>query len=248
MLRLGHNRFVIQGGDWGSFIGSHLATLYPENVIGYHSNFCMPKTLLSVFKLLVVSVWPTAFVDAKHVDQMFPLGEKLKLMLLESGSFHIQATKPDTLGTTKRTNIIIYLNNTFYLGAVLTSPIALAAYIYEKFHSVMPNHDIDAVIDNIMIYYLTNSFTTGARLYADDIGSAQMELDLFRVPTPVPTGCTRFPVDIGQSTDWQLRDKYPNLVHSTWHSVGGHFAAMEVPKLLHADLVAFVKKLDIVNV
>lgn len=97
MLRLGHNRFVIQGGDWGSIIGSHLATLYPENVIGYHSNFCMPKSLLSVLKLLVVSVWPTAFVDEKYVNQMFPLGEKLKLMLMESGSFHIQATKPDTL-------------------------------------------------------------------------------------------------------------------------------------------------------
>lgn len=98
MLRLGHDHFVIQGGDWGSVIGSHLATLYPENVIGYHSNFCMPRTLLSIVKLLVVSVYPNAFVDAKYVDQMFPLGDKLKLMLLESGSFHIQATKPDTLG------------------------------------------------------------------------------------------------------------------------------------------------------
>lgn len=129
----------------------------------------------------------------------------------------------------------------------MTSPIALAAYIQEKFNSVIPHHDIDALLDNIMIYYLTNSFTTGARLYADDSSPAQMALDLWRVPTPVPTGCVRFPKDIGQSTDWQLRDKYPNLVHSTWYSHGGHFAAMEVPEVLHADLVEFVKKLDLTN-
>lgn len=127
----------------------------------------------------------------------------------------------------------------------MTSPIALAAFIQEKFNSVIPDHDIDALLDNIMIYYLTNSFTTSARLYADDLTPAQIALDLWRVPTTVPTGCTRFLKDIGQSTDWQLRDKYPNLVHSTWHAEGGHFAAMETPNVLYEDLVEFVKKLDL---
>lgn len=133
----------------------------------------------------------------------------------------------------------------FPTGAVLTSPTALAAYLQEKFISALPDHDIDAMLDNIMIYYLTNSFTTGARLYAEDVSAAQAALELWRVPTPVPTGCVRFRNDIGQSLDWQLRDKYPNLVHSTWYTEGGHFAALEVPDLLYADLVAFVKKLDI---
>lgn len=99
MIRLGHKRFLIQGGDWGSVIGSHLATLFPDNVIGYHSNFCMPKSTLSVIKLLVASLYPAAFVDPEFQSFVFPLADKLKLIVQESGSFHIQATKPDTLGT-----------------------------------------------------------------------------------------------------------------------------------------------------
>lgn len=99
MLRIGHTRFVVQGGDWGSVIGSHVATLYPQHVIGYHSNFCLPRTLLSVAKLVVASWWPTWFVDEQHVDQVFPLAEKLKLILSETGSFNIQSTKPETIST-----------------------------------------------------------------------------------------------------------------------------------------------------
>lgn len=98
MIRIGHNKFLIQGGDWGSIIGSHLTTIFPENVIGYHSNFCMPKTTLSVLKLFVASLYPTAFIDKKYESFVFPLANKFKLILQESGSFHIQATKPDTLG------------------------------------------------------------------------------------------------------------------------------------------------------
>lgn len=226
MLRLGHSRFYIQGGDWGSIIGSHLATLYPQNVRGYHSNFCMPKTLLSTLKLLVASCWPTAFVDARFVGQVFPLADKLRLIVRETGAFHMQATKPETL------------------SAVLYSPRALGAYLLEKFVSALPAHDRDAVLDNIMIYYLTQSFTTSARMYAEDVSVGQSALQLWRVPTAVPTGCVRFPNDIGQSLDWQLRDKYPNLVHSSWMAVGGHFAAMEVPAVLYEDLVTFVAKVE----
>lgn len=226
MLRLGHSRFYIQGGDWGSIIGSHLATLYPQSVIGYHSNFCLPKTLRSTLKLLVASLWPTLFVDEQYVEQVFPLSDKIKLIVRETGSFHIQATKPETL------------------SAVLYSPLALGAYLQEKFISALPEHDLDAVLDNIMIYHLTNSFATGARLYAEDVSAEQAKLELWRVPSLVPTACVRFQNDIGQSLDWQLRDKYPNLVQSSWYSVGGHFAAMEVPDLLYEDFVAFVAKVE----
>lgn len=229
MLRLGHRQFYVQGGDWGSIIGSHLATLYPQNVRGYHSNFCMPKTLLSTLKLLVASLWPTAFVDARFVAQVFPLADKLKLIAMETGSFHMQATKPETL------------------SAVLYEPIALCAYLLEKFVSAVPGHDRDAVLDNIMIYFLTQSFTSSARMYAEDVSAGQAALELWRVPTAVPTGCARFQNDIGQSLDWQLRDKYTNLVHSSWFAVGGHFAAMEVPAVLYADLVAFVATVEKIN-
>lgn len=93
-----------------------------------------------------------------------------------------------------------------------------------------------------MIYYLTNSITTAVRLYAEAMTSGQTELGLPRVPTTVPTACARFVNDIMHSTDWQLKDKYPNLLQSTWHEEGGHFAAMEVPDLLYDDFIDFVPK------
>lgn len=98
MLRLGRDRFIIQGGDWGSLLGNLITTLYPENVIGFHSNFCTinsPKTML---KLLVASVKPGWFIDEKYESMFFPMGEKFKFLLRESGYFHMLATKPDTAG------------------------------------------------------------------------------------------------------------------------------------------------------
>lgn len=98
MLRVGHERFVVQGGDWGATLGSHVATLFPENVIGYHSNFCTLQTTLSTVKLLAASLYPTAFVDSQHASWIFPLGVHFKRLMMESGYFHLQATKPDTIG------------------------------------------------------------------------------------------------------------------------------------------------------
>lgn len=133
---------------------------------------------------------------------------------------------------------------TLFIGIALTkNPVGLAAYIYEKFITFYPNYDVDALLDNIMIYYLTNSATTSGRLYAEGISSVQNSHELMRVPATVPTACARFVNDFGHSLDWQLLDKYPNLIQSTWHLSGGHFAAMEVPVLLYEDFLSFVNKL-----
>lgn len=102
MLRIGHKKFAIQGGDWGSIIGSNIATLFPQNVIAYHSNFCVVRSPLAMLKLVIASLWPTAFIDEKFVPMVFPLGEKFQTLIQESGYFHIQATKPDTIGEFKK--------------------------------------------------------------------------------------------------------------------------------------------------
>lgn len=128
-----------------------------------------------------------------------------------------------------------------FLGTVLlNNPIGLAAYILEKFNSCFPDHEADEVLDNIMIYYLTKSFTTSARLYKESISPEQNILE--RVQTAIPVGCTRFPVDLFQTLDWQLKDKFTNIVHSTWQVKGGHFAAMEEPELLYKDFIEFANK------
>lgn len=226
MLRLGYARFMIQGGDWGSLLGSDIATMFPQNVIAYHTNFAVIRTPMSLIKSLVASCCPRVFLSsADQIDLMFPLTEKFAFILQETGYFHLQATKPDTIGI-----------------ALASSPVALAVYLWEKFDAAWPHNDRDAVLDAIMVYWLTSSITTTCRLYAEGVRSVEHS-KWQRVPcVRVPVGVARFKADIGHAMDWQLRDKYPDLVHSTWHSLGGHFAAMEVPSVLYADFMEFTMK------
>lgn len=150
----------------------------------------------------------------------------------------------------------------YHLGIALTNnPVGLAAYILEKFATwTNPNFksltdgglsnrkDIqDAILDNIMIYYLTNSITTSMRLYAESFSRKQRAYQIERVPTNVPTGCARFKNDIVHSLDWQLKDKYQNLIHSTYYKEGGHFIALEAPKVLYKDFITFVNKVEKLN-
>lgn len=98
MLRIGHEKFYVQGGDWGSIIGRSMATLFPENVLGYHSNLCSIATPLSIAKSFIVSKFPSYFLEAKYHDWYFPKADKAMWLLEETGYLHIQASKPDTIG------------------------------------------------------------------------------------------------------------------------------------------------------
>ncbi|XP_037926613.1 juvenile hormone epoxide hydrolase 1-like isoform X1 [Hermetia illucens] len=238
MFRLGYKKFFIQGGDWGSVIGSNIATLFPEAVLGYHSNLCWVKSPLSIIKYTIASYYPKHFVPEGYEDFFFPQSEKFKYLIEESGYFHIQATKPDTIG-----------------AALTNNPVGLVAYILEKFPT-WTNKDyrklsdggleerftLEALLDNIMIYYLTNSITTSQRLYSESFSLRELALQLDRVQTNVPTGCARFKHDVAHDLNWVLRDKYTNLIHSTYHNDGGHFAAFELPEVLYKDFIEFVEK------
>ncbi|KAI8119030.1 Juvenile hormone epoxide hydrolase 1 [Lucilia cuprina] len=243
MLRLGYKKFFIQGGDWGSVIGSHIATLFPENVLGYHSNLCTALTPKAMIKGAVASLFPSFFSPKGYENFFFPMSEKLKFIMEETGYMHLQSTKPDTIGT-----------------ALQDNPVGLAAYILEKFSTwtnpsyrsssdggLKKRFKLDALlglVDNIMIYHLTNSITTSQRIYKEHYAPEQRALQLERVPTNVLTGCARFKNDLMHFLDFQLKDKYPNLIHSTYHNEGGHFAAMELPTTLYEDFINFVKKVE----
>lgn len=225
MLRLGHNKFYIHGGDWGAIVGSHMATLYPENVIGFHCTMCFVATPLSFFKLFVASFAPSYFIDEQFESFLYPMRKKFELILMETGFVHLQATKPDTIG-----------------AALTNNPIGLAAYIMEKFSAFLNTIERDALLDNLTIYALTNSITTSARLYAESYSTREQSLEMSRVQTNVPTACTRFRLDVAHSLDWQLKDKYTNLIHSKFYNQSGHFVALEEPELLYNDFIEFVRK------
>lgn len=237
--RLGYQKFVIQGGDWGSAIGSSLATLFPENVAGFHTNLCFSRSTLATLKLFIASLYPSAFMDKRYVEYVFPVKPKLKFLLTETGYMHLQATKPDTIGV-----------------ALSNNPIGLAAYILEKFstwtnpeYRSLPDGGLtkyftmDELLDNVMIYYLSNAILTSQRLYAESSDSHTTAYNMDRVKTGVPVGYARFRHEMVHCMDWALRDKFSNLIHSTYHPDGGHFAAMQLPGVLLKDFVEFVNKI-----
>lgn len=90
-------------------------------------------------------------------------------------------------------------------------------------------------------YYITNSITSSQRFYKEAFATDLMT-DIDRMPTQVPTACARFRWELFQQIDWVLEEKFPNLIHSSHFEDGGHFAAMQLPKVLYQDVVTFVKK------
>ncbi|KRT86650.1 hydrolase [Oryctes borbonicus] len=241
MLRIGHDKFYVQGGDWGSIITATMATLFPEHVLGLHTNMPIVMAPKSFLKILLGSLWPPFVVDEENEGRMYPLGKIYSNLLYEFGYFHIQATKPDTVGV-----------------GINDSPAGLAAYILEKFSTatnqayreredagLLEKFTYDELIDNLMYYWLPRSFTTASRLYAEGFNKRQWSLGLNKIPISkaVPCAAAIFPNEVSYYPDWILRDKYANLVQRSNFNEGGHFAAFEVPETLAEDIFKAIEKM-----
>ncbi|KAF2886416.1 hypothetical protein ILUMI_19757, partial [Ignelater luminosus] len=174
MERLGFKKYYLQGGDWGGAIVANMATLYPKNILGVHSNMCVVNTPLTLIKTFIGSFYPGFVVSKEYEHKMYPYSEKFMNVILESGYMHIQATKPDTVG--------VALND---------SPVGLAAYILEKFTTctnpewktkpdggLKLKYSYTDLLDNVMIYWVTGSITSSMRLYSETFNKAQLSLGL----------------------------------------------------------------------
>lgn len=238
MQRLGFDKFYVQGGDWGSVITADLSALYPESVIGLHLNMCSTFTPKTLFWLFVGSYFPSLVGGSENYSLYYPLSRVLSNLIEESGYFHIHATKPDTVGV-----------------GLSSSPEGLAAYILEKFSTwtnieyrkrddggLSEKYSLDELLDNIMVYWVSNSITTSARLYSENFNSAYRSKKIELIPIKVPTGCAVFPHEILALPQNMLTDRYPNIIQYNLMPSGGHFAAFEEPKLLADDIFSFVKK------
>lgn len=221
MRQLGYERYGVQGGDWGSPISCWTAVLAPEQVMGLHLT-------------LVFAGFP------KHKAEPFAgvtdeersrLEARRSAMADGTGYQAIQGTKPQTLG--------YGLND---------SPAGLAAWITEKFHSWTDcGGDLDSclsrdeLLTNIMIYWITGTATSAARLYYESNHSDQSGMFAGgRIATP--TGCAMFPGELYQPPRAWVEELY-NVVHWTTQPAGGHFAALEQPALLADDVRAFFRPL-----
>lgn len=137
-------------------------------------------------------------------------------------------------------------------SALQNNPAGLAAYILEKFSSAT-NRDyrklddggfekdfsLDALLDNVMIYYLSNSATTAARIYKESMSKAY---PMDRVTVEVPTGCAHFKHEIQHQFNFLTQERFKKIIHNSYFEHGGHFAALQLPDVLHRDFVEFVKK------
>ncbi|XP_046739168.1 juvenile hormone epoxide hydrolase 1-like [Diprion similis] len=236
MNRLGFEKFYTQGGDWGSLITTNIGILRSKNVLGAHLNLCSSRTAASTLWSIVGSFIPSLIVSNEHWSKMYPLTYHWSRLVEEMGYLHIQSTKPDTVGV-----------------ALSDSPAGLAAYILEKFSTwtnpeyrfsqdgkLLEKFTIDELLDNLMLYWVTNSITTSMRLYSESFNSAQQSLKLDSVYLGVPTACAIFPHEISYHPESLLRLRYSDLVQVNYMPRGGHFAIFEEPQLLADDVWSFV--------
>ena len=221
MHRLGYHRFGAQGGDWGSVISPEVGRVAPDEVVGVHLNGpaagFAPRGPIADDEL-------ATFTPAE-------LGRLAKLATWadeETGYMRLQATRPQTLAY-----------------GLTDSPVGQLAWITEKFRQWtfpddgLPDEavDRDLLLTNVMVYWLTRTAGTSARLY-DEAAPATRERG--RPPRPTPTGVAVFAADLAIRRFGEGRFE---LVHWSEFDTGGHFAAMETPELLVEDVRAFFRPL-----
>jgi len=223
MRELGYESYGTQGGDAGSVISLEVARADPSHVIGAHVNMLMTFP----------SGDPAELADLSETDQA-RLGKLATFDAELSGYMKAMATRPQTLA--------YGLND---------SPVGLLAWIVEKFgewtdSGGVPENavDRDRMLTIISIYWFTQSAGPSAHFYYEGAeGVRQAAAGVQPPPLTVPVGVAVFPHDIFVPIRRLANRDIPTLSHWTEFKCGGHFAAMEQPKLLTDDIRSFFRSL-----
>ncbi|HKN21528.1 MAG TPA: epoxide hydrolase [Terracidiphilus sp.] len=222
MKRLGYTRYVAQGGDWGNSVTEFMALQTPPGLLGIHTN--MAATVpADVEKALQSSQPPpyTLSADEKRAWDQLDFFYKHGLGYAEE-----MAGRPQTL------------------YGIADSPVGLAAWILDHdaaslaliarvFDGQTEGLTRDDILENITLYWLTNTAISSARLYWEYHGG-------FFDPrgVAIPVAVSAFPDEIYQAPKSWSEKAYPKLIYYNRPPVGGHFAAWEQPALFTADLRA----------
>lgn len=163
---------------------------------------------------------------------MDPISGVIGFLMQESGYFHMQATKPDTLGF-----------------ALQDSPAGFAVHVLEKFSiwsdkaniGLTEKFTLDELLDNVMVYIISGSVASSFRIYKEFVLSLkEVRLDRIPVPFMVPVAFASFPQEVLRLPKALLMDSYLNLVQYTEMPRGGHCAAFEEPE----DIRNFVLRVE----
>jgi pimeloyl-ACP methyl ester carboxylesterase len=227
MKRLGYTRFVAQGGDWGNAVTEQMALLAPPELVGIHTN--MPATVPDdVAKALQFGEpAPSGLsTDERHAYDQLDFFYKHGL-----GYAQEMANRPQTL------------------YGIEDSPVGLAAWILDHdassealmarvFDGQSEGLTRDDILDNITLYWLTNTGVSSARLYWEN------KLAFFAPKhVAIPVAVSVFPDEIYASPRSWAERAYPKLIHYNKLAKGAHFAAWEQPQVFSEEVRAGFRSL-----
>jgi pimeloyl-ACP methyl ester carboxylesterase len=231
MKRLGYTRYVAQGGDWGSPISSAMARQAPAGLLGIHLN--LPATIPPDVAMVLAS------------GGSAPAGLSKK----ERAAFD----SLDTFNKKERAYAVIMGTRPQTVGYGLTdSPTGLAAWMlghpgFAQWTSSSSDSEKsptkDEVLDDITLYWLTNSAVSSARLYWENNNSILNAAAQKTALVSLPVAITVFPGEIYRAPQTWARRAYRNLIYFHEADKGGHFAAWEQPQLFSEEIRAAFRSL-----
>jgi pimeloyl-ACP methyl ester carboxylesterase len=202
MRRLGYDRYLAQGGDWGAIVTTAIGVRDPQHCAAIHLN--MP----------IAPPDPDTLNDLTEREQS-ALAAIQYYQDWDSGYSKQQSTRPQTVGY-----------------GLVDSPAGLAAWILEKFWSWTDRvgHPEDAytrdeLLDNVMLFWLPGTGASSARLYWESFNTPPMD------PVQVPVGCSIYPNEIFRASKRWAEKRFGSLLHWNELDKGGHFAAFEQPEI-----------------
>ena len=211
---LNYKNYLAQGGDWGATICNWLGYDHSKNCKAIHIN-CLTMRHPDGPQTKEEKDWQNKF----DKDQ-----------ILQDGYRTLQSTKPQTLAY-----------------SMIDSPVGIAAWIIEKMHgwsdlnedNIESVYSKDVLLANIMVYVLTNTFNTASWIYFGrrEEGGRYFPKDFKKINIPV--GIAMFPKEMSEWPPNSYIEKIFNVKNITKFSSGGHFAALEKPRLLIEDIRKF---------
>jgi pimeloyl-ACP methyl ester carboxylesterase len=232
MKRLGYTRYVAQGGDWGAFVVDQMGLQAPAGLLAIHTN--MPATVpADVDKPSLAGEPPPAGLSAEERRAY----EQLIRTYGQVEYARMMAARPQTL------------------YGIADSPVGLAAWLLDhndadgqpaaavvdaldRTASATGELTRDEILDNITLYWLTNTGVSASRLYWEYKGG------FFNAKgVSIPVAVTVFPGEQYQAPRSWAEQAYPNLIHYNEVDKGGHFAAWEQPQLFSGEIRAAFRSL-----
>jgi len=224
MKRLGYTRYVAQGGDWGSPVSSALARQMPAGLLGIHLN--LPATVPPDVAMALAGGGPTPAGLSEKERAAFDSLDTFFKKYMAYGA--IMGTRPQAIGY-----------------ALADSPVGLAAWIFDYNNGELTRRlDRDDVLDNITLYWLTNTATSAARIYWETAGqsiilaAAQKTSEI-----SLPVAISVFPGEVYRVPETWARRAYPSLAYFNEVDKGGHFAAWEQPEIFSREIRAAFRPL-----